>query len=89
MRWITDKNREDGDYQDKAEEWCEAIKPNASDARRRIGDYLSGHQCRSDRFPQKSPCDDGVYRETQILAILDLSRDPVATAPGTDLILKI
>jgi len=51
MRRIANQDREDNDYQNQAEEWREAIKPDASDVwRRRIGDYVSGHQCRSDLF---------------------------------------
>src|SRR5882724_1891562 len=51
MRRIANQDREDDDYQNQAEEWREAIKPDASDVgRRRIGGYVSGHQCRSDLF---------------------------------------
>jgi len=51
MRRITNQDREDDDYQNQAEEWREAIKPDASNVRRRrIGGYVSGHQCRSDLF---------------------------------------
>src|SRR5205814_6375090 len=51
MRRIANQDREDDDYQNQAEEWREAIKPDASDVRRRrIGGYVSCHQCRSDLF---------------------------------------
>ena len=51
MRRIANQDREDDDYQNQAEKWRQAIKPDASDVRcRRIGGYVSGHQYRSDLF---------------------------------------